>query len=102
MDGAGDPPPPPTPDPWNVVPAEGIAPLIVWLWLGISGIVKACASSPPVAARFRKVNPVPWPAPTTLRDRASGTLKVVDPSPAPNVVPITANKAASVVRFFAV
>lgn len=56
--------------------------------------VNTCVSSPPVAARVRAVSPLPVPLPTGERPRGSGRLNVVDPSPAPNVVPITPNKVA--------
>jgi hypothetical protein len=43
---------------------------------------------------------VPCPAPFGVRDRISGRLNVVEPSPTPNIVPIAVKSAASVVRFF--
>ena len=52
--------------------------------------------SPPLLASEWAVAPpaVPVPAPIAVRPRRSGTLNVVDPSPAPQAVPRAANKAA--------
>src|SRR5581483_3585781 len=58
---------------------------------GISGVVRVCVSSPPVAPRVPNVAEF---LPTPTRPRKSGRLKVVEPSPTPKAVPIAANRAA--------
>src|SRR6266571_3814664 len=76
-----------------------------WACDGISAVVNACTSSPPVAPKDSPSTPdapVTRPAatppisslPTIARPRRSGRLKVVAPSPAPYIVPIPANSAA--------
>lgn len=67
---------------------------IGWLCAGISAVVRVCVSKPPVAPSARAVRPDPVPTPISARPRPSGRLNVVDPFPAPNVVPIAANRAA--------
>lgn len=60
-----------------------------------------CDSAPLVCANVRADKPVPVPTPIGIRPRMSGTLNVVEPSPVPKVVPMTAYKAEYVERLTA-
>ena len=58
-------------------------------------MINVWVSSPNLEPSARAVSPAPSDTaeePTGMRALRSGTLNVLDPSPAPNVVPITPNR----------
>ena len=52
---------------------------------------KVCVSDPIVLPIVLFVKPEPWPKTPNTRPLQSGKLKVVEPSPEPNDVPIASN-----------
>ena len=66
----------------------------VWVWAARLSALRVWVSVPPESARVRAVSPDPVPVPIGVRPRRSGRLNVVDPFPAPHVVPIAANSRA--------
>ena len=65
---------------------------MVWVWDGSWLTDRLKFVAPP------RVEKAKFPAPTRNLFRRSGRLNVLDPSPAPHVVPMTVNNAAYIVR----
>jgi hypothetical protein len=68
----------------------------VWVWLW-----EKFAERDPSATPSLEPRATPVPAPTGMRTRRSGTLNVVEPSPAPYAVLIAVNRSAYVERLTA-